>query len=98
MFFLFARNLNSWGEVMHGQLGQAGQALPQDVSLPGGQHLHQVLKKSRGFTLLMFEGVLLHLTEFWYIYIIIHIYIYIDKLKYVRYISISVYMSIGSCT
>ena len=55
---------------MHPQLGQA---LPQDVSLPGGQHLHQVLKKSRGFTLLMFEGVLLRLTEFCYIYIYIYV-------------------------
>lgn len=33
----------------------AGDRVP-DVSLPGGQHLHQVLKKSRGFTLLIFEG------------------------------------------
>eukprot|EP00913_Durusdinium_trenchii_P016151 g15178.t1 len=28
----------------------------QDVLLVGGRHLHQVLKKSRGFTLLLFEG------------------------------------------
>ena len=28
----------------------------KDVLLPGGGHLHHVLKKSRGFTLLLFEG------------------------------------------
>ncbi|CAK9026886.1 unnamed protein product [Durusdinium trenchii] len=33
----------------------AGDRVP-DVLLVGGRHLHQVLKKSRGFTLLLFEG------------------------------------------
>ena len=33
----------------------AGDRVP-DVLLPGGGHLHHVLKKSRGFTLLLFEG------------------------------------------
>ncbi|CAJ1459419.1 unnamed protein product [Effrenium voratum] len=37
----------------------AGDRVP-DLLLPGGRHLHQVLKKSRGWTLLLFEGSVVH--------------------------------------